>query len=187
LLIYAIQYQDEFALTPQHGLQMRDERADVLAPSGVCFVIAVYCIRLQALMHCRSGALQQVPSRDTLITLYDHVLLTARFQVRSDDVALSRGLGSVCDQGRRTGETRLLQSSVLARSSCHVHTNPPKAQHRAGVVGTPYMATAPSTPAAARPAASPGPSLSSLTVGMCARAFDGSRSRFALMQVQLPG
>lgn len=60
---------------------MRDECADVLTPSCVCFDISVYSIRLQALMHCRRCSLQQVPTRYTLVALHNHVPLTARFQV----------------------------------------------------------------------------------------------------------
>jgi hypothetical protein len=79
--------------------------------------------------------------------------------------------------------------SVLASSFCYVKPDSQKAQHRAGVVVVPYMATAPSAPAAARPAASPGPwlsSLSTIVVWGCARTrLMPARTKFALMQVQL--
>lgn len=79
---------------------------------------------------------------------------------------------------------------VLNSSCCRVQADSPRAQHRAGVIVIPYMATVLSAPAAARPAASPGPwlsSLSTIVVWGCARArLMPARTRFALMQVQLP-
>jgi hypothetical protein len=60
---------------------MRDEGTDVLTPSCVCFHVSVYSIFLQALVHRRSRALQQVPTRNALVALHNHVPLAACFQI----------------------------------------------------------------------------------------------------------
>jgi len=79
---------------------------------------------------------------------------------------------------------------VLASSFYHVQADSPRAQRRAGGVVILYMATVPSAPARARPAASPGPWLSSVSptvVWGCARArLLPAPTKFALMQVHSP-
>ena len=62
------------------------------------------------------------------------------------------------------------------------HKHSPIAEHRAGVAGVPYMATALSVRAVTRPTASPGPSLW-LVVTRGARVFrESANTRFTLMQ-----
>jgi hypothetical protein len=78
-------------------LQMGDERADVLTSSCVYLHVPILCICLQALMHRCCRPLQQVPTRDTFIALYNHVPLLGGFQVGLDEIALSRCLRAVCD------------------------------------------------------------------------------------------
>jgi len=86
---------------------MGDERADVLASSRVYLQMSILCICLQALVYRSRRPLQQVPTRNTFVALYNRVLLLGGFQVGFDEIALSRCLGAVCDQGRRAGQTRL--------------------------------------------------------------------------------
>ena len=89
---------------------MGNKRADVLASSCVYLRISIYCICLQALVNRCRRPLQQVPTRNTFLALYNHMPLFAGLQVGCDETALSRGMRAVRDQGRRAGQTRLFAS-----------------------------------------------------------------------------
>lgn len=81
LSVYPIEHKHEFFNALQHPLQMRDKRADILTPAGVCLNISIHRIGLQALVHCCSRPLKQVSTRNAFLTIYSHALLTACIQV----------------------------------------------------------------------------------------------------------